>query len=434
MFMKWPEIIAQSSAVRQQLDRLWCALRSLLARGVRCVRHCYQLAAELCSLLLAGQPVVPLVLKLAAKNLFHDRLRFIATIVGIVFSIVLVSVQMGLFLSFESMVTTMIDHAPADLWIVPLGTKCFEDTSLLDERERFRAMAVKGVSDAVPILISFAQWRVPTGGTVPVLVIGSNPRTRGLHPWNILEGSLDSLAIPDAVAIDRSYSERLGSKGLGDTAEIRDQRAQVQVVTKGIRSFTTTPYVFAVLDRARAYTGTPSNKTTYLLLHLAAGVDVENVRSRLKATLAKAEVLTPDEFRERSRSFWLFETGAGAALIAGALLGMIVGSVIVAQTLYSNTKEHLNEFATLRAIGSSSTYIHAVIIVQALLSAVIGFVIAAATGLLIVKATADTALPVVMTPMLIASLFLLTIAMCVASAISAIIQVVRIDPATAFTR
>ncbi|HWX31130.1 MAG TPA: hypothetical protein VNZ53_27285, partial [Steroidobacteraceae bacterium] len=123
--MKWPEIIAKSSAVRQQLDPLWCTLRSLLARGVRCVRHCCQLAAELCSLLLAGQPVVPLVLKLAAKNLFHDRLRFIATIVGIVFSIVLVSVQMGLFLSFESMVTTMIDHAPGDLWIMPLGTKCF---------------------------------------------------------------------------------------------------------------------------------------------------------------------------------------------------------------------------------------------------------------------------------------------------------------------
>ena len=98
--MKWPEIIAKSSPVRQQLDRLWCTLRSLLARGVRCARHCYQLAAELCSLLLAGQPVVPLIVKLAAKNLFFDRLRFIATIIGIVFSIVLVNVQMGLFVSF----------------------------------------------------------------------------------------------------------------------------------------------------------------------------------------------------------------------------------------------------------------------------------------------------------------------------------------------
>ena len=432
--MKWPEIIAKSSAVRQQLDRLWCTLRSLLARGVRCVRHCYQLAAELCSLLLAGQPVVPLVLKLAAKNLFHDRLRFIATIVGIVFSIVLVSVQMGLFLSFESMVTTMIDHAPGDLWIMPLGTKCFEDTSLLDERERFRAMAVKGVSEAVPILISYAQWRVPSGGTVPVLVIGSNPRTSGLHPWNILEGSLDSLAIPDAVAIDRSYFERLGSKGLGDTAEIRDQRAQVQVVTKGIRSFTTTPYIFATLDRARTFIGMPANKDTYLLVHLASGADLQKVRTRLQQTLSNVDVLTSDEFGARSRSFWLFWTGAGAALFAGALLGMIVGIVIVAQTLYSSTKDHLNEFATLRAIGSSSRYIHVVILIQAILSAIIGFSIAAAIGKIIVEVTATSALPVLMTPWLTAVLFFLTIAMCILSVISAVMQVVRIDPATAFTR
>jgi len=51
----------------------------------------------------------------------------------------------------------------------------------------------------------------------------------------------------------------------------------------------------------------------------------------------------------------------------------IVGTVIVAQTLYSSTKDHLSEFATLRAIGSSNLYIHKVIICQALLSAVIAF-------------------------------------------------------------
>ena len=89
------------------------------------------------------------------------------------------------------------------------------------------------------------------------------------------------------------------------------------------------------------------------------------------ASLADVEVLTPAEFRERSRQFWLFGTGAGAALFAGALLGVIVGTVIVAQTLYSSTKDHLNEFATLRAIGSSRDYIYKVIICQALLSAVI---------------------------------------------------------------
>jgi putative ABC transport system permease protein len=158
------------------------------------------------------------------------------------------------------------------------------------------------------------------------------------------------------------------------------------------------------------------------------------VRSRMKLSLSEVEVLTPAEFRDRSRSFWLFGTGAGAALFAGAVLGLIVGTVIVAQTLYSSTKEHLNEFATLRAIGSSAWYIHKGIICQALLRAAIGFDIAACISLVIVKATAETALPIVITPELTLGLFLLTVAMCVISAIAAIVQVTRIDPVTVFTR
>ncbi len=375
-----------------------------------------------------------LTFRLASRNLLHDRLRFVATVIGIVFSIVLITVQMGLYLSFERMVSTMIDHASADLWIVPLGTKSFEDTSLIDERERFRALSIKGVADAEPVVIGFAEWRLPTGGTTPVFVVGSVPRTKGLQAWGVVEGSLDALSIPGAVAIDQSYLERLGSKGLGDTAEIRDQKVQVLAVTKGIRSFTTTPYVFTLLDRARAYIGMAPNKTTYFLVHLTPGADIAGVQSRLRAELTDSEVLTSAEFRSRSRDFWLFGTGAGAALFAGALLGMIVGTVIVAQTLYSSTKDHLNEFATLRAIGSSGSYIHMVIIFQALISAVIGFSIAASIGLVIVHATADTALPIVMTPFLTAALFLLTVVMCVVSAISAIVQVMRIDPAMVFTR
>jgi hypothetical protein len=203
---------------------------------------------------------MPLVLKLAARNLLYDKLRFAATVIGIVFSIVLVTVQLGLFVSFERTVTIMIDHAPADLWIVPLGTKCFEDPSLLDEANRYRALSIEGVSQVDPILISFAQWRMPNGGASPVLVIGSDLRVGGLLPWNLVEGGLDALSVPDSVAVDRTYADRLGVKGIGDAAEMRDRRAEVRAVTNGIRSFTTTPYVFTQLDRARAYTGTPRTR------------------------------------------------------------------------------------------------------------------------------------------------------------------------------
>ena len=369
-----------------------------------------------------------LIFKLASRNLLQDRLRFVATVVGIVFSIVLVTIQMGLFLSFERMVTTMIDHAPADLWIVPLGTKCFEDPSLLDEHDQAQALLVAGVTEAIPVVIGFTQWTVPSGGTTPVFIVGANTNAAGLHPWNVVEGDLGALSTPHAVAIDQTYFGRLGVSGIGDSTDIREQKAEVVAITNGIRSFTTTPYVFTSLDRAQGYTGTPSNKVSYFLVHVSRNADIESARKQLLARLSKVEVLTPDEFRSRSRAFWLFGTGAGAALFAGALLGAIVGTVIVAQTLYSSTKDHLNEFATLRAIGSSSLYIHKVTICQALLSAVIGFSLAASIGLVIVTMTAETALPIVMTPELTLGLFLLTIVMCVASALAAIVQVMRIDP------
>jgi putative ABC transport system permease protein len=377
---------------------------------------------------------MPLVFTIAFRNLFYDRLRFIATVIGIVFSIVLVTVQMGLYLGFGRTVTTMIDHASADLWVVPRGTKCFEDPSLLDARERYRALSINGVAEAIPVVIGFADWRMSSGETTPVFIVGSDLRSGGLQPWNLVEGQIEALSAPRSVAIDRSYFDRLGVSGIGSTAEIRQQPVRVAAVTSGIRSFTTTPFVFMDVNRARAHTGIPSNKTTYFLIRLSPNSDSNLVRRQLMSNIPDVEVLTPAEFRERSRTFWLFSTGAGAALFAGALLGVIVGTVIVAQTLYSSTKEHLNEFATLRAIGSSRRYIYKVIVCQALLSAVIGFSIAALIGAAIVQLTAATALPIVITPGLIVGLFLLTVVMCVGSAIAAIIQVTRIDPAMVFTR
>lgn len=369
---------------------------------------------------------------LAYRNLLHDRLRFVATVIGIVFSIVLVTIQLGLFLGFERMVTNVIDHAPADLWIVPQGTKCFEDPSLMNGKNDAAAWNVPGVAAVTPAIIGFSEWTVPSGGTTPIFVVGSAIGADGLHPWHIVGGKLGALDTPHAVAIDKTYLARLGVGGLGSSTEIRGQAARVAVVTDGIRSFTTTPYVFTALDQARAYIGAPRDAVSYFLVRLAPGANVDAVRKQLSAKLSKVEVLTSAEFRGRSRTFWLFGTGAGAALFAGALLGAIVGTVIVAQTLYSSTKDHINEFATLRAIGSSGMYVHKVILCQALISAVIAFSFAACIGLIAVHLTAESALPILMTPALTIGLFMLTVLMCVASAAAAIVQVIRIEPVRVF--
>jgi len=377
---------------------------------------------------------MPLNLILASRNLFQDRLRFIATAVGIVFSVVLVMVQMGLYSGFGQMVTTMIDHTDADLWVMRKGTKCFEDPSLLSAAKGKDILAVPGVAKATPLMIGFSNWHLPSGEMTPVFVIGANLSERVLMPWNVVAGSAEYLSIDNAVAVDKTYTERLGLKGLDTKADMHGREVRVVALTNGIRSFTTTPYVFTDIARARGYIGVPNTAVSYFLIKLNPDADIGRVRSDLQAVSTDMEVLTTAEFHERSRTFWLFGTGAGAALFAGALLGIIVGTVIVAQTLYASTKDHLDEFATLRAMGSSKRYIYSVIVYQAVINAVIGFAIASLIGFAVVWFTSGGALPVVISPILMSAIFALTLTMCIISAFAAILRVVRMDPIVVFTR
>lgn len=374
-----------------------------------------------------------MIFTLALRNLFHDGIRFVGTLIGISFAIILVTVQLGLYLGFSRQITGMVDHADADLWIVRKGTTSFEQASALDGGERQLALAVDGVASVTALIVNFLEWRKPNGEATTVVTVGT-PLAGGLSPWNVVDGSPADLAIPDGVIVDRTYLNELGIEGRGDTAQIENHMVRVAALTHGIRAFTTTPYIFMTPDRARLLAGFGSSEATHLLVRVAPGADVETVRSRLEAQLPDTEVVTQEAFSSRSRNYWLFSTGAGFALIAGAILGMIVGTVIVAQTLYASTKDHIDEFATLRAIGATSRYIHKVILCQALISAAIGFSIAALAGVGTVYLTMDSVLPIVITTPLLVVLLLLTVAMCVVSAMAAIAKVTRIDPAVVFAR
>lgn len=377
---------------------------------------------------------VPMVVKLAYRNLFHDRLSFAVTIIGIVFSVVLVAVQTGIYLGSEKKIASIIDAAPADLWIVPLGTKSYDDPSLLSGRERHMALSTPGVANAEDMVVSFAKWRKPEGGQTTILLVGSEQVSDSPLPWNIEEGSREALDAPNTVAIDQSYFPDLGIKGVNTHGEVNGVNVEVAATTKRIRSFTTLPFVFTSIENARRLTGAEQNQATYERVLLLPGADLESVRSEILARLPDTEVLTQTEFRKRSQSYWLFQTGAGAALIAGAVLGLIVGIVIVAQTLYSSTKDHINEFATLRALGAGAGYIVKVILMQAILSGLIGFALGFLLSLGVIEAAKDTKLTVIMTPELAMTLFAVTIGMCIFAAISAIVKVVRIDPAVVFSR
>ena len=392
---------------------------------------------------------MPMARKLAYRNLFHDRVSLLVTLVGIVFSVVLIAVQCSIYLGSEYRIVAVMDHIEADLWVIPVGTKAFDlPTLLLPGREKSAALSTPGVQSAEDLFVSFVNWRRLSQSTDKTGLrnrdgdlrrhLRAGGRHRHRRQQDLAVGRHRREASPSSPCPTRwrSIPPTSGSSAItkiGDRAEINDTLVTVKVVTRGIRSFTTLPFIFSSLALARTLTFATPDQASYTLVRVAPGSNVEEVRKALQARLPDAEVLTQHGFRKRSLDYWLFETGAGSGLIAGAVLAIIVGIVVVSQTLYASTKEHINEFATLRALGASAGFIRKVILWQAVLSALMGYVLGMVLAKVVTYLLSDM-LPILMTFNLIWGLLVLTVAMCVLAAVSAILKVVRIDPAVVFSR
>jgi putative ABC transport system permease protein len=374
-----------------------------------------------------------MIAKLAIRNLLHDRSRFIVTLIGILFAVVLVSVQLGFYLGATRMITGMVEHADADIWISAYGAVSFEQAPIMTGRERYSALAAPGVEDVAPLVVSFAEWRKADSSTTNVVVIGAGSEAGSLKPWNVVEGNASALS-PNGVVVDRTYAASLDVKGTGALGEINGKRVRVEAMTDGIRSFTTSPYVFTSPNRARELLSVASDQATFYLVKVKPGSDPVTVKRELVSRLPGVSIYTKAEFLKRNLDYWLFATGAGIALLGGAVLGLVIGTVIVAQTLYSSTKDHLTEFATLRALGSSSFYIHKVILAQAAISAIVGYGLGISISRVVAATSGKTALPMVLTPELAGLLFVVTLGMCILSALSSIVKVTKLDPAMVFAR
>lgn len=376
---------------------------------------------------------------LAFRNLVHDKTRLVATLAGLTFAVILVGVQLGLYFGVRKIVTDPIDHTNAQLWIIPYGAQSIEDGfPILGGNVRHEALATPGVQSVVPVVASFANWNRPDGGITHIVIIGSDPEDGGLAPWNLSNGSWTDIKGYKGVGVDRTYLDALGVEGIGSHASIdygpQLRSLRVRALTDGIRSFTQSPYVFTTAARAREFFGVPASNSTFLLVDVAPGADLERVRQQIAARLSDVEVLTTPEFRNRSIKHWIFRTGVGVALILGTILGIVVGVVIEAQTLYSATLDHIKEFAVLRMLGSSAGYVYRVILAQASIISLAGFVIGALGIAVVHYFSQGTALPLVVPPLLVLAMLVASLLIGVISASIAVTKVLRIDPARVLMR
>jgi putative ABC transport system permease protein len=372
---------------------------------------------------------------LARKLLLHDRLRFAVAIAGVSASVMLVLVQVGLYLGFMDTASSIIDASHADIWVGKVANESFEFATPFDERAFYKVASVPGVARAERAVLGFAECKLANGGDLGIQIVGvetARGRRPLLAPWNVVAGDVRRLAEPGAIVIDRTEYPKLKIDRVGHLTEIAGVRAEVVALTSGIRSFTTSPIIFADLRTARSYLPQLGDEpVTYVLVEVAPGAGVAAVQARINA-LPHLAAYTTAEMSARTRSYWSTRTGVGAGFFTTAVLGIIVGFVVVGQILYSSTLQYIREYGTLKAMGARNSAVVRVILAQAMISAVLGFAAGAPLAMAMRAAMKAANLSVALTPPLYAATAAVTAVMCACAALLSIIKVLRLDPASVF--
>lgn len=370
--------------------------------------------------------------ELAWRNLVHDKVRLGVTLTGIVFAVVLIVVELGLFVGFTTTTSGLIDESRADIWITAARVPYVEVGVPFSERKLYTVLKTPGVESATKYIARFSQWKRPDGRQESVQVVGFDPDQALGAPWNVATGRVADLKAANNIFVDEIYREKLGVDHLDQVVEINGRRARVVGFTRGIRSFTTSPYVFTSFKNAQDYANVSVDQTLFMLVKVSPSVPVETVRRRLAAQLPDSDVRTTGEFSSMTRTYWMFTTGAGIAVLLAALLGLVVGIVVVAQTIYATTVDHLREYGTLKAMGATNRYLYRVIIEQAVVSAVVGYALAMIVSYFVVKGSQTGGAAILVPAPMVAGMLVLTIVMCVGAALVSINKVTRLDPAMVF--
>ena len=369
---------------------------------------------------------------LAWRNLVHDKVRLAVTLTGIVFAVVLIVVELGLFLGFTTATSSLIDRSEADLWVTGPRVPYIEQAVPFSERKLSTILATPGVAGAAKYAVRFTQWKRPDGRQESVQVVGVELGSGLGLPWNVAAGSLDDLRRPDAVFVDEIYRAKLGVDRIGQVVEIRGRRARIAGFTRGLRAFTTSPYVFTTFKNAQDFTDLREDQTLYVLIRAAPGVDVGALQSLLRSRLTDVEVVTNAAFSRMTQVYWMFTTGAGIAVLLAALLGLVVGVVVVAQTIYATTVDHIREYGTLKAMGATNGYLYGVIVRQAVISAVIGYGLGMIVSVFVVRGSEQGGAAILLPLPMAIGMLGLTLVMCVGAAVVSINKVTRLDPAMVF--
>jgi putative ABC transport system permease protein len=360
-------------------------------------------------------------------------------VAGVTFAVLLMFMNLGFLGALVSTTTNFYDQFNGDLFLISPQSLEISSTKAFPRQRLYQAAGIEGVQQAMPLYAEYALWKNPeTSLSRALFVYAFNPSDPVfLMPELDTLEKRQALQQPNSAFIDRRSRPEFGPQTVG--LETEADRRRITIVGQydlggGFAADGT--LIMSDQNFRRYFAPQPLDQISLGLVLLEPGANPQRVKAALQEQLpADVEVYTKPEIIRKESQFWIQTTSIGFIFGLGVLVSFVVGTVIVYQILYTDIRDHLREYATLKAIGYSGGYLFKTVIQEAILLALMGYVpgLILALGLyeLAYNATAGT-LPMRMTLFRVIFVFTLTMLMCGLSGLISVRKAVTADPAEVF--
>jgi putative ABC transport system permease protein len=374
-------------------------------------------------------------------QLTREKTRLAVALSGIAFADILMFMQLGFRDALYYSNVRMHGSLKGDIVLINTQSNAVLAMKPFSQRRLYKALDLPAVQSVHPIYLDYTSWKNPiTGRPRNILTFGINPEFNVFDLPGV-EENLHKLKLPDVVLFDRSSRLEYGpiatdfDQGKNVTAEVRRRKIKVTgLFTLGASFGADGNLITSDVNFLRLFTTRQRGLIDIGLIKLKLGADPNQVAAYLRTYLpTDVNILTKQEFIDYERNYWASSTAIGFIFTLGTIMGFIVGTVIVYQILYTEVTDHLSEYATLKAIGYTQNYLLTVIIQEAFMLAVLGYIPGFACALFMYHVARDaTLLPVIMSYERAIMVLILTIFMCFISGIIAMRKLRSADPADIF--
>ncbi len=371
-------------------------------------------------------------LKTAIQFILYDKPKSIGVLAGVVISIFLVGQQAGIFIFLTNAMKSLVANNAGYIWVVDSKTDNANQLAKLDMRLGREIASLPAVEQVYPVVIAAGAAQFDDGINAGMTIIGSQAPDFVGGPWGI-DSTRKVDMIPEGAILTEIFDQKTyGGLAMGEYFELNGKKVYNAGFTRGVRGFGGAPYVFTTIERARALGNFSTDKASLFLIKWKPGAGKEQAIAQINATFPSVRAWDAQVFAQSTVNKVL--SSSGIALSVGSLIvfAVLSGFIIIGLTLYSAAIDRIKDYGTLKAIGATNGYITRLILTQAFLISLAGFLIGRGLteGFRLGVGKAGTIFE--FPPMLEVGFFLLTMFIALGGCLFAIRRITSLEPAQVF--